>query len=46
MLQSVNQMYLDLENKLVFMTFVHHENTHSLDITRIKKDNKKPTIFF
>ena len=26
-LQSVNQMYLDLENKLVFKTLVHFENT-------------------
>ena len=26
-LQSVNQMYHDLENKLVFKTLVHYENT-------------------
>lgn len=26
-LQWVNQMYLDLENKLVFKTLIHYENT-------------------
>lgn len=25
LLQSVNQMYFDLENKLVFKTFIHYE---------------------
>ena len=37
-LQSVNQMYLDLENKLVFKTLVHFEIPYSVDISKHKRD--------